>query len=64
MIYSHCCRVPFHASGDNVEELFTRIASVTFERVMKSEVEATNSIQEATSQLAQNSSLISKHTLL
>lgn len=47
-------------TGENVEELFTRIASVTFERVMKSEIEATNSIQETTSQLAQNSSLISK----
>jgi small GTP-binding protein len=45
-------------TGDNVEELFTRIASVTFERVMKSEIEATNSIRETTGQLAQNSSLI------
>ena len=43
-----------------MEELFTRIASVTFERVMKSEIEATNAIQETTSQLAQNSSLISE----
>jgi small GTP-binding protein len=45
-------------TGENVEELFSRIASVTFERVMKSEIEATNAIQETTSQLAQNSSLI------
>ena len=42
-------------------ELFTRIASVSFERVMKNEIEATNSIQEATGQLAHNSSLISEH---
>ena len=56
-----CCSVS-SVSGDNVEELFSRIASVTFERVMKSEIEATNSIQESTNQLAQNSSLISETT--
>lgn len=47
--------------GDNVEDLFTRIASVSFERVMKNEIEATNSIQETTGQLAHNSSLISEY---
>ena len=47
-----------------MEELFTRIASVSFERVMKSEIEATNSIQATTGQLAQNSSLISEYTRL
>lgn len=47
-------------AGENVEELFTRIASVTFEKVMKSEIEATNSIQTSAGQLAQNSALISE----
>lgn len=46
-------------AGENVEELFTRIASVSFEKVMKSEIEATNSIQTSAGQLAQNSALIS-----
>lgn len=45
-------------TGDNVEELFTRIASVSFEKVMKSEIEATNSIQTSAGQLAHNSALI------
>lgn len=45
-------------TGENVEELFTRIASVSFEKVMKSEIEATTSIQTSSVQLAQNSSLI------
>lgn len=47
-------------AGENVEELFTRIASVSFEKVMKSEIEATNSIQTSAGQLAQNSALISE----
>lgn len=51
-------------SGENVEELFTRIASVSFEKVMKSEIEATTSIQTSSVQLAQNSSLISELVLM
>ena len=43
-----------------MEELFTRIASVSFEKVMKSEIEATNSIQTSAGQLAHNSALISE----
>ena len=49
------------SAGENVEELFTRIASVSFEKVMKSEVEASTTIQATAGQLAQNSSLISEH---
>ena len=54
-------KIGIHPSvGENVEELFTRIASVAFEKVMKSEVEAASSIRNSAGQLVQNSALISE----
>ena len=46
--------------GENIEELFTRVAVVAFENVLMKEVEAEATPPPSNGQLAKNSTLIGK----
>ena len=47
-------------TGENIEELFTRVAVVAFENVLMKEVEAEAAPPPSNGQLAKNSMLIGK----
>lgn len=47
-------------TGENIEELFTRVAVVAFENVLMKEVEAEATPPPSNGQLAKNSTLIGK----
>ena len=47
-------------TGENIEELFTRVAVVAFENVLMKEVEAEAAPPPSNGQLAKNSTLIGK----
>lgn len=56
-VHPTCLCVP---AGDNIEDLFTRVAVVAFENVLMKEMEAASSPQPSNGQLSNNSTLISK----
>ena len=47
-------------AGDNIEELFSRVAVVAFENILMKEVEAASSPPPSNGQLSNNSTLIRK----
>lgn len=50
-------------TGENIEELFTRVAVVSFENVLMKEVEAAASPRTSNGQLSNQSTLIRKHPI-
>ena len=50
----------YNNAGENIEELFTRVAVVAFENVLMKEVEAEAAPPPSNGQLAKNSTLIGK----
>ena len=50
--------LPPQCTGENIEELFSRIAVVAFENVLMKEVEAEATPSPSNGQLAKNSTLI------
>ena len=56
LVYSNI----YNNTGENIEELFSRIAVVAFENVLMKEVEAEATPPPSNGQLAKNSTLIGK----
>lgn len=60
--FGYYAAAPLHA-GDNIEELFTRVAVVAFENVLMKEIEAASSPLPSNGQLSTNSTLIGECSL-
>lgn len=58
------CLALLPSIGENIEELFSRIAVVAFENVLMKEVEAEATPPPSNGQLAKNSTLIGNNNIM